>query len=300
MEFNLVDLKIKVRCKKPDLLALSMSGHGGTFAAACKNGVCTRVSIACDQCPVRRECHWHAVFGQILSVDPAALKRHQKPPLPFIFSFPFPEELIVATDTIECGLVVVGRAIHCIDMLLKGFAEFLMGDAAEVTGEIIQVSTSGYQGESTCLGEGTDIYHAGNLQVLSAEVLQEYSPLECSRIDVRLLSPLRLMMNGRQCRRFDFSQFVRSLMRRVSSLAYYYAEYSFESDFRRLASIADSIECSKDRFCYEQRKDSIFGITGSGSFNGNFEELLPFLTLGKYIHVGKGASYGMGRYQLML
>lgn len=300
MEFNLVDLKIKVRFQKPDLLALNLSGHGGTFAASCKDAVCTRVSIACNLCPERNGCHWHAVFGQILSADPAALKRHQKPPLPFIFSFPFSSEQIGTTDTIECGLVVVGRAIHCIDMLLKGFAEFLKRDSADVTGEIIQVSASGYQGESTCLGDGTDIYHAANLQVLSAEVLQEWSPLDCSRIDIRLLSPLRFILNGRQCRRFDFSHFARSLMRRVSSLAYYYCDYSFNSDFKLLSGIADAVECIADNFCYESMNRPVSGITGSGGFVGELDELLPFLTLGRYLHAGKGAAYGMGRYELIL
>jgi CRISPR/Cas system endoribonuclease Cas6 (RAMP superfamily) len=37
---------------------------------------------------------------------------------------------------------------------------------------------------------------------------------------------------------------------------------------------------------------------GDGVLNGDFNELMPFLALGEYLHLGKGASYGMGQYRL--
>jgi len=39
-------------------------------------------------------------------------------------------------------------------------------------------------------------------------------------------------------------------------------------------------------------------FVGSITFEGDFEEFLPFLMLGEYIHVGKGTSFGLGKYEI--
>jgi CRISPR/Cas system endoribonuclease Cas6 (RAMP superfamily) len=40
------------------------------------------------------------------------------------------------------------------------------------------------------------------------------------------------------------------------------------------------------------------GFLGSISFTGDFKEFLPFIILGQYIHVGKGTSFGLGKYEI--
>ena len=40
------------------------------------------------------------------------------------------------------------------------------------------------------------------------------------------------------------------------------------------------------------------GFLGSITFEGDFEAFLPFLLLGECIHVGKGTSFGLGKYEI--
>jgi hypothetical protein len=40
------------------------------------------------------------------------------------------------------------------------------------------------------------------------------------------------------------------------------------------------------------------GAVGTWTFEGDLAPLLPWLRLGQWLHVGKNASLGMGRYQL--
>ena len=40
------------------------------------------------------------------------------------------------------------------------------------------------------------------------------------------------------------------------------------------------------------------GFIGSITFEGDFKSYLPFLLLGEYIHVGKGTSFGLGKYKI--
>ena len=135
--------------------------------------------------------------------------------------------------------------------------------------------------------------------VLSADGLIESRPWECTDLEIRFLSPLRLLEDGLQLGRFNFSRFARSLMRRVSSLTYYYGECEFDNDFKALSAQSSSVICIDDHFNITiggSRKMS--GITGYGSFSEDFSGLMPFLLLGIYFHVGKGAAYGMGQYEM--
>jgi CRISPR/Cas system endoribonuclease Cas6 (RAMP superfamily) len=110
------------------------------------------------------------------------------------------------------------------------------------------------------------------------------------------------MLDDRQCKRFDFSQFVRSLMRRVTSLAFYYGECEMETDFRLLSRQADAVHCLDEHFSYVTGiagNRRLSGVSGHGGFSGELAGLLPFLVLGQYLQVGKGASFGMGRYEIL-
>ena len=40
------------------------------------------------------------------------------------------------------------------------------------------------------------------------------------------------------------------------------------------------------------------GFVGEATFKGDFEKCLPFIMLGEYIHVGKGTSFGLGKYEI--
>jgi len=41
------------------------------------------------------------------------------------------------------------------------------------------------------------------------------------------------------------------------------------------------------------------GFVGDISFKGDLEKFLPFIILGEYIHVGKGTSFGLGKYDIL-
>lgn len=290
-----------MRTNDPSRFCLSLPVLGAEFATICKRVACRRGGTACVKCPVQAVCAWHAVFAQELSADPEALKRHQKPPLPFVFSFPHRDSPGNEPDIIECGLIVVGSAIPHAGMLLEGLAKLLADESNPLEGEMLQLASRDYQGTCVPLGRGACIEQAEYLVVLSADGLLERCPWDCSSMSVRLFSPLKLIRDGRQLARFDFSLFVRTLMRRVSSLAYYYGGSEFDCDFRRLASLASAVVCTDDHFFHNSvggGNRKLAGIGGEGCFSGDFSELMPILTLGTYLHAGKGAAYGMGRYEI--
>jgi hypothetical protein len=296
MDFNLVHLAITVRTDDAVQLCHRLPLLGNKFAAACRINCCRWPERACCSCPRQESCSWNLVFGQNLSSDPSALKRFQKPPLPFMFTFPAPHEPADGETEIECGLVVIGQAIASLDLLLEGFREILLPLAAEV----LLVGTRDYQGIVHPLGDGTGINCPGNLVVLSSKDVLENRIWMGSCLHIRLMSPLRLFEKGRLLGHFDFSRFSRSLLRRVSSLAYYYGAHEIDRDYKELSRQADAVICSGNHFIRASDGNRrMAGLMGEGVFRGDFSGLLPFLVAGLYVHVGKGSSFGSGAYELL-
>ncbi len=297
MELNLIDLKLGIRTSSVTALGRLLSLATEEFSEACKRTVCRFPSMNCAQCSASDACDWLLVFGQQLSADPEALRRHQKPPLPFIFSIPVPSHF--QNGVLECGMVVVGRAITALGMLLAGLRQVLAENSDCPAAELIRLFSRDSQGNSYPLNNSGTLSTPENLVVMSAEDILSDCPWECECLTVRLLSPLRLFARGRQLDHFDFTIFARSLMRRVSSLAYYYCGYEFDCDFKAMSESACRVVCEDDH--YEAAGGGSWkttGIGGYGRFAGNFGGLLPILVLGEYVHAGKNAPFGMGAYRL--
>jgi len=302
MGFNLVDLAITVRADDTARLTKKLPSLGSSFAEACRSVSCHWPDRACETCSTQDSCDWFLVFGQKLTSDPAALKRHQKPPLPFVFSFPASDALSENCDEFVVGLVVVGQAIQQLGMLLNGFAELLASGLFQVPAEIFQVACRDFQGAVQTAPIDTGLIRSGtlipeNLVIASTEGLLQSRIWSDSSLQIQLLSPLRLFEDGSPVVRFEFCRFARTVMRRVSSLAYYYGESEFDCDYKELSRQIDEVICTDDHFQYKSLMNRrISGITGHGTFLGDFSRLEPFLVIGTYVHAGKGASFGMGEY----
>jgi CRISPR/Cas system endoribonuclease Cas6 (RAMP superfamily) len=115
---------------------------------------------------------------------------------------------------------------------------------------------------------------------------------------------MRIIREGVPIREFACSNFLRSLLRRISSLTYHYYSCGHDFDDKRLAAASSMIEVAENKFYWiDQQKSNgrerLSGIVGSGNLEGRLEtEFHIFLLLGEYFHVGKGAAFGLGRYRI--
>ncbi len=44
---------------------------------------------------------------------------------------------------------------------------------------------------------------------------------------------------------------------------------------------------------------SLGGVTGTISYEGDITDFVLLLRLGEYMHVGKGTSFGLGKYEVL-
>jgi hypothetical protein len=264
---------------------------------ACRNGfdAAFRRALSCRRpecagCAASETCPYPLNFGQQVARDPEAVKRHQKPPLPFVFRFPALFPLPNGGASFECSLTLFGSALQHLSYFLD--AVRLMLDGLQATLTLVEAECPGGARERIAAGVNPA------LPLLSALDPVGAGPLLPDRVTINFVTPLKLTHEGRLLRRFSFSQLARVLMRRVSSLAYYYGGTELALDYRWLSQASGSIRTLDSNCRIESWSGRPAGLVGSASFGGDLEPFHLLLQLGSATHLGKGASFGFGAYQL--
>jgi CRISPR/Cas system CSM-associated protein Csm3 (group 7 of RAMP superfamily) len=293
-------LKLNADAADPFALYSIRSDFQQTFQSA----VC-RQHGQCGECREHAVCPYYNTFSQALAEDPAALRRHQKPPLPFVFDLPVLPPTPNNGQELEIGLNLAGTATNFIEDYIAA-VRILFSSAnpgRKICGTITRVESLACSDFRSCLMENSGEVALDRVATISARDLMEMNTLNPSRIKFTIMSPMRILQDGRVLREFSFSHFVRSLLRRISSLAYYYYGNGLEVDFKCLSNASASVEVSENNFLWTEWQaeccpDRLSGIIGSGTCAGGLEDFYTFLLLGEHFHVGKGASFGLGRYRM--
>jgi len=249
----------------------------------CRRGECR--GCASGDCP------FAATFSQALTRDPEALRRHQKPPLPFVFRMPVLPPLPNREARGECALTLFGSALHHFDSFLGAATLLLARVPAEV--QLVELlSPGGGRSPLSCAAAPDN-----PLPLLSALDPRPGGPLAPDRVSVEFLTPLRLLSDGRIVKDVTFSRFARALLRRVSAVAYYYGGVELPFDYRALAAASERVACTGNA-CRFTQWGKTSGVVGRLDFSGDLEEFHRILLLGRAMHLGKGASFGLGEFSL--
>ncbi|MCM0084510.1 CRISPR system precrRNA processing endoribonuclease RAMP protein Cas6 [Geomonas sp. Red32] len=271
----------------PDPYALfaSRSGFETAFRQilGCRRGECAG-------CRDQAGCPFPSSFGQQLARDPEAVRRHQKPPLPFVFRFPLLPEDAPRETRCECSLTLFGTAIqHSAGFL--GAARLLIEGMG---GRIAAI-------EAECPGGGRTVVAEGGepeLPLLGSLDPSSCGPLPADRLTLHLVTPLKLVKDGRLLQAPGFSHLARALMRRISALAYYYEGVEAELDYGWLSGRSEAVRTVASEFRMVTAGGRQLGILGSATFQGELEPFHLLLQLGQATQLGKNASFGFGAYRL--
>jgi CRISPR-associated endoribonuclease Cas6 len=264
-----------------------------------------RVTAGCVQpdseLSLRRcDCLYHRMVSQHLSAEPAALKRYQKPSYPFVFDIPEIPPPPNAGRTVELGLTLAGMAANHTEEFIATVQGMLTIPGIEriVRATLVRVEAAGYDGNRTpIMAEGGTVAR-GEVVTLSLRGLRETMIIPADAVTLAIMTPMRIMGEGRPLREFTFSPFIRALLRRISSLVYYYGGEETDLDFKWLAGQSLAVRTVAADFRWVDRGSKLSGLLGMGTFVGIPPEYHTFLLAGEYLHVGKGASYGLGAYRV--
>lgn len=272
---------------KPQLLFAIRNRFPDAFRKAIG---CLTIDGGCsggDGCPCRY------TFDQGLSTDPAALRRFQKPSLPFAFRLPLLDEDMRSADIVEFSLTLAGGAANHLELYIAAVRWALPPQLALLA--IAAVAADGSRKTIANRGGKADL---SAIPVTSIEEVMGSAVAASDSLKINFLTPLRLMQGGMPLYTPAFPALAGALFRRVSSLAYYYGGVELDCDFKWLAEKSRAVSCDNSGLKWVNWGGALQGVVGSATVSGDLADLLPFLRLGELLNVGKGASYGMGSYRL--
>ena len=285
MKLNLAKLLLSLSDLSAPLRDSLLSGRGAVFEDALRQLCCAKPVCAPESCRLLQSCPIPGLVARGVSPDLELLRRHQKPGLPYVFQ--------IRDGRDEFDLVILGSAIAELALFIEAlFPQFGSNKTYAVTA---------FDGQNSPLPIAFDaVGTAENLPLLEASQLLDRFCTDfygCRNIRIDLVTPLRMVRDGRELNRFDPAFFIRSLLRRLSSLAAYYGEGVDTDHFRYLAGLAGEVRLLRQAVV----RDTVAqgrGISGSYELQGPFAELGPLLCLGGLVHLGKGVSYGQGAFDV--
>lgn len=276
----------------------------GAFGHAFKEISCAVRRATCEGCLLARQCAYARVFETpVVGGGERGITTFA--PHPFVLEPPLDERTEYAPgERIEFGLVLIGRALdllpHCI------YAVERMGERGLGKG----------RGRARLLEVRRDvavIYRSGEGIVREAAGEDSVSPYPSSpsrlpeKIALSFLTPFRIKVHNRLTDSPTFADVVESLVSRVESLAKWHLPSSNGFDggpalaaARQAGVLATDLKwLDWERYSARQEtRMKMGGVVGRMEVEGVTEALRPWLALGELIHVGKGTSFGLGRYRV--
>ena len=245
-----------------------------------------------------------------LSENSVLLRKTQKLSPAVVFSPDISQRgLIEPKQRIILPALFIGSGINAIDAFVRLLQQLGKQGLYHGTGQFILegVETEDASGLRSMLW-----WHEEQAKVLLPPVndllwwLERQKPLTDSLL-IEIISPLRLIHQGKPLFQAGFVNIFPFVLRRVTALLAGHAGVDLITDPARLISLARSVKSVENRLRWqdwrklkkEQGNQNLGGLMGHLTVTGDeLAELIWILQLGSLLNLGKGAAYGAGQYRL--
>ncbi len=281
----------------------------GALGWALKKTNCALRRQQCSDCLLREQCTYAWIF-ETERYRARDGRRVNARPHPFVLQ---PEEVVAGEknigDPLVFSLLLLDRANDLLPQIV--YAVRLMGESGIGAGRRHGMGRFVLQQIVTT---GRNIYLADNEVLRQPEKIERLRLADpgdgaISRLQVDLLTPLRLKQSNRMELNLPFHVLIRACLRRISSLEDAYGAGEPDLDYRGLASRAGEVrEKTKNirwqkllRWSSRQRQNtSLSGLAGSIGYQGELREFLPILRYAEQVNIGKQTVFGLGKFRLSL
>lgn len=281
----------------------------GAFGSTLKQIACVADDGDCPSCEVREGCVYYYVFETPPPTDTEMMRKYPFAPHPFVLEPPEGDQLrYTDQDTLRVGLKLIGRAADYLPYFVCALDELGRIGIGKGRGKyrlqsILSDTPSG----------GQVLIYDGQTKKLSDRCPTLSINGECTlpapgRLALAFATPTRIRFGEKLVLDLEFHMLVRSLLRRASMLSYFHCGGPLDADYAGLIERAGQVHAVEHALTWydwqrysarQERKMRLGGFVGRVVFEGDLAEFLPLVTLGAHLHVGKGTSFGLGRYSIL-
>ncbi len=284
------------------LPAFAGSALRGAFGHALKRVSCMAREKDCKTCPLYRSCPYPQIF-EPPPPEQHSLQQFSHIPSPYIIEPPaWGEHSYQPGEPLIFDMVLLGRSLQQLPLIVLAWQKAFARGIGPGNGraELAHIE----------LADQQRIYQAPEQTQLPVHPqklpLPQWSATR--HVTLHITTPLRLQHNGKPLgpERIQATELLMALVRRISLLSEFHASRPIHADFSQLKQQAAKIHQHpqlhwQDWTRYsnrQQQKMSLGGVVGYWQLQGELNPFIPFLYLGQWLHIGKNASFGLGKYQL--
>ena len=312
--YFLFDLKAITPMHLPEYKGATLRGG---FGYAFRKVVCALKNKECRECLLKEKCIYSYIFETPPPADANMMRKYPTAPHPFVLCPPLEDDLIYeAGEPIQFNLTLIGKAVDYLPYFIYTFEELGKMGLGKGKGnfslEEVKVIKSDEGAKEKFVKE---TIYSGKEKILRTGFLSSTLaispfalPSSASPLNLLFLTPTRLKFQGELTSELEFHVFFRNLLRRISLLSYFHCGQPLDVDFRGLIKESESVQTLQSNLHwydwerYSTRQGSrmkLGGFMGSITFSGDLKSFWPYLILGESVHVGKGSSFGLGKYEIL-
>ncbi len=285
----------------------------GAFGHALRAAVCSMgPEQACASCRLRAACAYTRIFETLIEgTPPPFLKGLPTAPRPYVFEPGSAAEELAPGDPLAFDLLLFGQAAdlspHAIlaveRMAAAGLGARRHRFALERV-EAPEAAAGGGEVFSRQRGAAAPGALSGPLPALPPPALPGEGDAPVRAV-LRFSTPTRLKSAGQLLDRFRFRDLAFAMIRRMLEIAWFHAPgAAIDWSFRPLLARADGVRVTatdlrwQDWQRYSNRQGRAMemgGFVGTVEVAGDLAPFLPLLRSAEVLHVGKGATFGLGR-----
>jgi CRISPR-associated endoribonuclease Cas6 len=256
----------------------------GAFGHALRRLACTMgAAQTCESCPLRHACPYPRIFQPLIEGPPPPFLRGIREAVrPYVFEPLGGAGRLAPGDDLRFDLLLFGQAVD-----LQAYA----------TVAIERMARGG-------LGTGRARFRLIQAEPADSGVLRT-DPLPSGPLALRLLTPLRVKSRDHLNDRPTFRDLAFNMLRRVLEMAHFHVPgANIDWSFRGLLESADAVRIVDsdlrwhDWERWSQRQQSsmkLGGLVGKLVLEGDLHPFTTLLRAAEIVHVGKGATFGLGK-----
>lgn len=300
----------------------------GAFGTQFKRIVCALKKKDCGDCILKDRCVYSYIFETPVPEGCNIFGRVRSAPHPFIIEPPEEgKNRYSKGESLSFNFILIGRAIDYLPYFIYTFDELGSNGIGKGRGgyclrKIYAISVA--DGDKLIYSsDSKKIFPSRpdriDLSDAATAIINNDSPFldnsHVKKLTLHFRTPARIKYNGRLTIDLEFHILIRQVLRRLFLLNYFHDTDSSSPGVnnpvgyhRQLIKMSEGVRISEsslrwyDWERYSKRQDTrmkLGGFTGRITYGEAPDVFLPFIKAGEILHIGKGTSFGLGRYRIL-